>query len=157
MNLKSGYVSSLFLTIAVLVSSSSVLSATPAPTDVPSTTKGPEVLTVGTGPYLGPLPEELAKLSGPGAPAPSEPAPAKEPEVSTIMIGSGNVLTVAELAKLAAYPVLLDSLPAALMIKPEPMEVSKIGIPELTPTEREKHAKESAVPQAAAPAAGSVR
>lgn len=111
-------------------------------------TKGPEVSTVGTGPYLGPLPEELAKLAQLAAAAELTPAPAKEPAAATITTGAGNTLTVEELAKLAALPAIVDTTSVPLMLKLVPMTVSKDGTASLTPQERDKRVRELATPPA---------
>jgi hypothetical protein len=66
----------------------------------PPTGKGPEVSTVGGGPYLGPLPEELVKLELTQAPTEAPTEAAKESATETISEGLGNELTSGEIAKL---------------------------------------------------------
>lgn len=108
-------------------------------------TKGIEVSTVGTAPYLGPLPEELAKLAQPEATTVISPSPAKEPDTATITRSGGNTLTEAELAKVAALLLLIPAPPPEpAMLKLEVMPVPKDGVPQLTAQEREKRARELA-------------
>jgi hypothetical protein len=140
---------SLFLipifTALVLVSSDAWRS--PALADGPgSITKGPEVSTVGTGPYHGPLPEELAKLAAVEAAGVTSPLPAKTPETVTITKGGPIAPTAAELAKLAALPTNPDTLAVPVMPKLGLMQVPRDGTPELTAQEREKRARELAAP-----------
>jgi hypothetical protein len=102
--------------------------------------KGPEVSTVGAGPYLGPSATELAKLSAlESVPAPV-PRQVKDPVGSTITLGSASVLTQAELAKIAGLPQIVLHLPD--LPKLGIMKVPTEGIPELTAREREKRAGE---------------
>ena len=116
---------------------------TAAHADIPApTTKGEEVSTIGTAPYLGPLPEELAKLAELGAAEPASSVPDKEPSVDTITHAGGNTLTEAELAKAAALPVIAPVLPEWLRLKLAPMQLSKDGSPQLTAPERAKRAAE---------------
>ena len=117
--------------------------------DGPPATKGPDVSTVGTGPYLGPLPEELAKLPQQVTSAETGPMLAKEPATATTTTVGGNTLTVGELAKVAALQAILGALPVPLMQKLEPMKVAMDGIPTLTAQERDKHAKELGTPTTA--------
>jgi type II secretory pathway component HofQ len=104
------------------------------------------VSTVGTDPYIGPLPEELTKLAQVEAAGVTSPTPAKAPETTTITKGGPTPPTAAELAKLAALPANPDTLPVPVMPKLELMNVPKEGTPELTTQEREKHARELASP-----------
>jgi hypothetical protein len=125
---------------SVLWISSALADGTAAPA------KGPDVSTVGTDPYLGPLPEELTKLALVTA-SPTEATPqTKEPEVATITTSGGNTLTVEEQAKLAAIVVGPALLPDSFMQKLEPMVVPTEGTPELTTQELEKRAAELETP-----------
>jgi hypothetical protein len=130
---------SVFTALALLSPGSrrfSALAEGPAPV-----TKGPEVSTVGTGPYLGPLPDEVAKLAQLEAAAVTPPAPGKEPAAATITTGGGNVLTVAELAKLAALKTLPAKRPVPTMSKPVLKKGQAGGTVPVTAQEREKTAK----------------
>ena len=112
----------------------------------PSESKGPEVTTVGADPYVGPLPEELAKLGQGAVAEESVPLSEKEAPTQTVISGKGDLLTAEALAKLA---VLLEAplvSPPWVMDKLAPMEVPTIGDPELTPEEWEKRARELATP-----------
>ena len=112
-------------------------------------TKGPEVSTVGAGPYLGPLPEELSKLAQVEAVAVDSPSLDKEPDATTITTVGGNTLTAEELAKLAAFPAVPATLPVPFMPKLDLMDVPTEGIPELTAEELQKRARELSAPQTA--------
>jgi hypothetical protein len=114
----------------------------PARADSVPSPKGAEVTTVGTGPYAGPLPEELAKLAQQQALPETAPLSAKEPAVSTMTTVGADSLTLAEQVKLEALRIFPVTLPLPLMIKLEPMHISKEGTAVLTPQEREKHANE---------------
>jgi hypothetical protein len=135
-----------FLLLAPGPWSSSARANDPAPL-----TKGPEVSTIGTTPYLGPLPEELAKLARFEAAAGTSPQAIKDAVTATITKEGGNVLTPEELAKVAALPPIpLIQLPA--MQKLELMNVPKEGIPDLTAQERDKRAAELSAPPISEPA-----
>jgi len=135
---------------SVLLSSDSLRSSAFADGPAP-TTKGPEVSTVGTDPYIGPLPEELAKLAQLEATPVTSPPPVKEQATATITTGGGNTLTAEELAKLAAFLAVPVTPPAPVMPKLEIMTVLKDGIPQLTAQERDKHARELATPHVLTP------
>lgn len=116
--------------------------------EAPPQTKAPEVSTVGTEPYVGPLPGELLKLTlveaSSQAPAPT----GKEPDVSTILSGVPGAPTEEALAKLAAYLATPVTLPLPEMPKLDPMAVPTDGTPALTPQELEKRASELAARRA---------
>lgn len=121
----------------------------PSPATAPATpTKGPEVATIGSGPYLGPLAEELLKLAQIEAEAVDSTPSEKEPATATITAMGGNSLTAEERAKLAALPAPLPTLLDLPMPKLELMELPKDGVPELTREELEKRASELASPAA---------
>lgn len=95
--------------LAMLVSVSPTVWTPAALAEGPPAAKAPEVSTTGTRPYLGPLPEELAKLARMEAAPKPAALPAKEPAVLTITTG-GSTLTSEERAKLAqilAIPLVL--------------------------------------------------
>lgn len=128
------------------------ISGSTALAEDPPMGKGPEVSTVGTGPYLGPLPEELAKLEQTETLPETVPPQSKDTPATTITPGIGNTLTVEELAKLAELLAIPVTLPSTVMEKLEPMQVPVNGIPSLTAEEREKRAQELAAPRPIAPA-----
>jgi hypothetical protein len=100
--------------------------------------KEPEVATVGSGAYVGPLPEELAKLAKVRALPLSVPSPAKDSPHATFTVAGIYHMTEAELAKLAALPSAPVALPALPTAKPAPMQVPKDGTSVLTAGELEK-------------------
>jgi|GEM_PF-3558828 len=107
-------------------------------------TKGPDAITVGTGPYTGPTPAELAKKAAQDAAAPAL-SEAKMPEAQVIHQDAGApVLTQGELAKLAELEAYLRSLPGPVMRKVPEMVLPKTGNQELTAQEKTKLAKERA-------------
>lgn len=111
-------------------------------------TKGPEVSTVGIGPYFGPLPEELAKLDQPTEnPTETQPPQVKEPAVQTVTWSGGNALTVEELAKLEGLLATPTTPIVPELPKLEPMQVPVEGTPELTAEELEKRARELSAPR----------
>lgn len=127
--------------VVITITSTAWLTAAHAAIATP-TTKGEEVSTVGTAPYLGPLPEELAKLAELEVAEPASSGPDKEPSVDTITHAGANTLTEAEMAKAAALSVIAPVLPEWLMLKLAPMQLSKDGTPQLTAPERAKRAAE---------------
>ena len=122
-------------------------SASAPPADA-SMTKGQEVETVGTGPYLGPLPEELEKLAQVEAAAAAAPLPEKGPAVVTLTPSRGDTLTAAEQAKLASFLASPVPLVTPEMMKLGTMQVPTTGVSQLTAQEREKHEHELAAPPA---------
>ena len=140
-----------WMAAVVMITLSSADGWSPARAEGPApTTKGEEVSTVGSGPYAGPMPEELTKLAELAAAIPAPSPPKKEPSADTITGGGGHTLTDAERAKAAALPVIPSSLPDWLMLKLTPMVVSKDGVPQLTAPERAKRAVELSAPPTAA-------
>ncbi len=117
--------------------------------------KQPEVSTVGTEPYPGPLPEEIAKVAEVQSRSADAPLPAKEPVVATVTPAGTDTLTAAEKAKVAAL-VPAAQAPPVVMKKPPAMTPPQDGTPQLTPQEQKKHADEQAA-QAQQSAPGSSR
>lgn len=101
-------------------------------------TKGPDVVTAGTGPYTGPTAAELAKLAGQETGSGADASVGKAQEAATINREGGNTLTPAELLKLQT---LLQTLPPPDMLKLPVMELSKDGTPEMTAQELQKLAR----------------
>lgn len=119
--------------------------------DDPAHTKAPEVSTIGTGAYTGPVPEELSKLALVEAAPAASPTQAKEAEASTVTPGDGTTLSEEALAKMTALLSVPMALPLPVpMLKLEPMQVAEEGIPQLTPQEREKRAQNPPAPRAKA-------
>jgi hypothetical protein len=139
------YLIALFAALGLFASYSCVTSA--LADDAAPITKGPEVSTVGSGPYLGPLPEELSKLAEMDAATAESSSSDKEPAAATMTAGGLNILTTEEQAKLAALLAVPVTPLESTMPKLGIMEIPKDGIPELTQQEREKHAIELATPQ----------
>lgn len=125
---------------------------TPVRAGAPPATKPPEVSTVGTQPYTGPLPEELAKLAGLEAPSAPAAAEEKTPSVETVTVVPDAPLSPSELAKLAALlptPALPIATPFEIppgmeTAKPDPMPDRSGGPAELTSEELAKRAAELA-------------
>jgi hypothetical protein len=122
-------------------------------------TKGQDVSTVGTGPYTGPTPAEVAKLTAVLAAPAVAPAPEKASAFATMTISEVVTLTDAEKAKLEAILSLPSTQAPVTMTKLEPMVVPTVGTPDLTPQERAKRAAELThqVPAAPKSATGSAR
>jgi hypothetical protein len=140
-----------FLAAALVAVAAMVASALPARADSAPVTKGHDVTTVGTDPYLGLTAAELAKLAQLQGEPPTTPAEPKAAPAATIGANSPHPLNPAEQAKLAAMVATVRTLPLPIMVKLALMQVATTGTQVLTPQEREKHANEATRHDLAAP------